>query len=201
MLQEMLGELFTPVETPEAPNRGFFKGLFGGGAQSLDREDLCKCQKHSLGQIWSLWRSTPSVAFFNQRNKNYNSIRMYSCDQFYRVTVTFVCPCSFFQSWRVDSRQGFSQPCAAHSWARWHGRYEGCSIRCSGGAGTCPDSFRWERAEARWAGREDSSHDGERRLLFQACTWCEFAIIRTILYKRIIIKVWIKPRCVNFGGN
>lgn len=42
MLQEMLGELFTPVETPEAPNRGFFKGLFGGGSQSLDREDLCK---------------------------------------------------------------------------------------------------------------------------------------------------------------
>ncbi|XP_034418521.1 syntaxin-binding protein 5 isoform X1 [Cyclopterus lumpus] len=38
--QEMLSELFTPVETPEAPNRGFFKGLFGGGAQSLDREDL-----------------------------------------------------------------------------------------------------------------------------------------------------------------
>lgn len=41
--QEMLSELFTPVETPEAPNRGFFKGLFGGGAQSLDREDLCEC--------------------------------------------------------------------------------------------------------------------------------------------------------------
>ncbi|XP_009293003.1 syntaxin-binding protein 5a isoform X2 [Danio rerio] len=39
-LQEMLGELFTPVETPEAPNRGFFKGLFGGGAQSLDRMEL-----------------------------------------------------------------------------------------------------------------------------------------------------------------
>ncbi|XP_076013433.1 syntaxin-binding protein 5 isoform X5 [Genypterus blacodes] len=39
-VQEMLSELFTPVETPEAPNRGFFKGLFGGGAQSLDREDL-----------------------------------------------------------------------------------------------------------------------------------------------------------------
>ncbi len=38
----MLGELFTPVETPEAPNRGFFKGLFGGGAQSLDREELCE---------------------------------------------------------------------------------------------------------------------------------------------------------------
>lgn len=41
-VKEMLGELFTPVETPEAPNRGFFKGLFGGGAQSLDREELCK---------------------------------------------------------------------------------------------------------------------------------------------------------------
>uniref|UniRef100_A0A452T7I2 Syntaxin-binding protein 5 n=1 Tax=Ursus maritimus TaxID=29073 RepID=A0A452T7I2_URSMA len=39
-LQEMLGELFTPLEAPEAPNRGFFKGLFGGGAQSLDREEL-----------------------------------------------------------------------------------------------------------------------------------------------------------------
>ncbi|XP_036397837.1 syntaxin-binding protein 5 isoform X2 [Megalops cyprinoides] len=39
-LQEMLSELFTPVETPEAPNRGFFKGLFGGGAQTMDREDL-----------------------------------------------------------------------------------------------------------------------------------------------------------------
>lgn len=42
IVKEMLGELFTPVETPEAPNRGFFKGLFGGGAQSLDREELCE---------------------------------------------------------------------------------------------------------------------------------------------------------------
>lgn len=46
MSQEMLGELFTPVETPEAPNRGFFKGLFGGGAQSLDREELCMPNLH-----------------------------------------------------------------------------------------------------------------------------------------------------------
>lgn len=46
LLQEMLGELFTPVETPEAPNRGFFKGLFGGGAQSLDREELCMLNPH-----------------------------------------------------------------------------------------------------------------------------------------------------------
>lgn len=47
MFQEMLGELFTPVETPEAPNRGFFKGLFGGGAQSLDREELCMSNPHT----------------------------------------------------------------------------------------------------------------------------------------------------------
>lgn len=46
VFQEMLGELFTPVETPEAPNRGFFKGLFGGGAQSLDREELCMTNPH-----------------------------------------------------------------------------------------------------------------------------------------------------------
>ncbi|KAG1946000.1 syntaxin-binding protein 5-like isoform X8 [Pimephales promelas] len=39
-LQEMLGELFTPIETPEAPNRGFLKGFFGGNAQTFDREEL-----------------------------------------------------------------------------------------------------------------------------------------------------------------
>nr|XP_015219342.1 PREDICTED: syntaxin-binding protein 5-like isoform X12 [Lepisosteus oculatus] len=39
-LQEMLGELFTPVETPEAQNRGFLKGFFGGSGQTFDREEL-----------------------------------------------------------------------------------------------------------------------------------------------------------------
>ncbi|KAM6986082.1 syntaxin-binding protein 5-like isoform 13-T13 [Aplochiton taeniatus] len=39
-LQEMLGELFTPIETPEAQNRGFLKGFFGGNAQNVDREEL-----------------------------------------------------------------------------------------------------------------------------------------------------------------
>ncbi|XP_074645038.1 syntaxin-binding protein 5-like [Tubulanus polymorphus] len=39
-LQEMLGELFLLCETPEAPKQGFFKNLFGGGNNSLDREDL-----------------------------------------------------------------------------------------------------------------------------------------------------------------
>ena len=39
--QEMLGELFTPIETPEAQNRGFLKGFFGGNANTFDREELC----------------------------------------------------------------------------------------------------------------------------------------------------------------
>ncbi|KPP78431.1 syntaxin-binding protein 5-like [Scleropages formosus] len=39
-LQDLLGELFTPVETPEAQNRGFLKGFFGGSTQTFDREEL-----------------------------------------------------------------------------------------------------------------------------------------------------------------
>ncbi|XP_052348717.1 syntaxin-binding protein 5-like isoform X2 [Oncorhynchus keta] len=39
-LQDMLGELFTPIETPEAQNQGFLKGFFGGNAQTFDREEL-----------------------------------------------------------------------------------------------------------------------------------------------------------------
>uniref|UniRef100_A0A673ZG14 Syntaxin-binding protein 5-like n=1 Tax=Salmo trutta TaxID=8032 RepID=A0A673ZG14_SALTR len=39
-LQDMLGELFTPIETPEAQNKGFLKGFFGGNTQTFDREEL-----------------------------------------------------------------------------------------------------------------------------------------------------------------
>ncbi|XP_074550780.1 syntaxin-binding protein 5-like isoform X5 [Halichoeres trimaculatus] len=39
-LQEMLGELFIPIETPEVQNRGFLKGFFGGNAHTFDREEL-----------------------------------------------------------------------------------------------------------------------------------------------------------------
>ncbi|KAM9320903.1 syntaxin-binding protein 5-like [Gastrophryne carolinensis] len=39
-LQDMIGDLFSLVETPEAQNRGFLKGLFGGSGQTLDREEL-----------------------------------------------------------------------------------------------------------------------------------------------------------------
>lgn len=39
-LSEMLGDLFLPCDTPEAPKEGFFKNLFGGGKLNLDREEL-----------------------------------------------------------------------------------------------------------------------------------------------------------------
>ncbi|XP_050303949.1 syntaxin-binding protein 5 isoform X5 [Anthonomus grandis grandis] len=39
-LAEMMGELYIPSEMPEPPKIGFFKGLFGGGVSSLDREEL-----------------------------------------------------------------------------------------------------------------------------------------------------------------
>lgn len=38
----MVGELFLPHDMPEPPKESFFKGLFGGGARSLDREELCE---------------------------------------------------------------------------------------------------------------------------------------------------------------
>jgi hypothetical protein len=41
-LAEMVGELFLPNDMPEPPKEGFFKGLFGGGIRSLDREELCE---------------------------------------------------------------------------------------------------------------------------------------------------------------
>ncbi len=41
-LNDMLGELFLAVETPEAPKQSFFKNLFGQGVTSVDREELCK---------------------------------------------------------------------------------------------------------------------------------------------------------------
>lgn len=46
---EMMGELFLPLDMPEPPKEGFFKGLFGGGVRSLDREELCKELKIVIG--------------------------------------------------------------------------------------------------------------------------------------------------------
>lgn len=37
----MVADLFVTQDMPEPPKESFFKGLFGGGARSLDREELC----------------------------------------------------------------------------------------------------------------------------------------------------------------
>lgn len=41
-LTEMMGDLFIGHDMPEPPKESFFRGLFGGGSRSLDREELCK---------------------------------------------------------------------------------------------------------------------------------------------------------------
>lgn len=41
-MSEMMSELFQAHEMPEPPKESFFKGLFGGGLRSLDREELCE---------------------------------------------------------------------------------------------------------------------------------------------------------------
>lgn len=40
-IQDIVGHLFIPRVSPERPSPGFFKGLFGGGYTSVDREELC----------------------------------------------------------------------------------------------------------------------------------------------------------------
>ncbi|XP_015585077.1 syntaxin-binding protein 5 isoform X8 [Cephus cinctus] len=39
-LTEMMGDMFIGHDMPEPPKESFFKGLFGGGSRSLDREEL-----------------------------------------------------------------------------------------------------------------------------------------------------------------
>ncbi|XP_031780459.1 syntaxin-binding protein 5 isoform X9 [Nasonia vitripennis] len=39
-LTEMMGDLFIGQDMPEPPKESFFKGLFGGGTRSVDREEL-----------------------------------------------------------------------------------------------------------------------------------------------------------------
>lgn len=39
---DMMGELYLKQEMPEPPKESFFKGLFGGGTRSFDREELCE---------------------------------------------------------------------------------------------------------------------------------------------------------------
>lgn len=69
----MLGELFLPMDMPEAPKESFFKGLFGGGVRNLDREELCELfidlfkKNHRMFTICNL-----RVLHFELRHSNKN---------------------------------------------------------------------------------------------------------------------------------
>ncbi|XP_076824726.1 syntaxin-binding protein 5-like isoform X1 [Clavelina lepadiformis] len=39
-IQEVIGHVFIPCQSPEKPQPGFLKGLFGGGFASIDRQEL-----------------------------------------------------------------------------------------------------------------------------------------------------------------
>ncbi|XP_074033346.1 syntaxin-binding protein tomosyn isoform X5 [Leptinotarsa decemlineata] len=78
-LSEMIGELFLPLDMPEPPKEGFFKGLFGGGVRSLDREELFgessgkaskAVAKHIPGNISDLnQRATSASSEVNRAHK------------------------------------------------------------------------------------------------------------------------------------
>lgn len=63
----MMGDLFIVHDMPEPPKEGFFKGLFGGGARTVDREELCKYRR--LKKFLNLgWKS---YEFFSKQNVSY----------------------------------------------------------------------------------------------------------------------------------
>ncbi|KAK9721997.1 LLGL2 [Popillia japonica] len=90
-LSEMTGELFLPLEMPEAPKEGFFKGLFGGGIRSLDREELFgeasgkankAVAKHipgSMGELNS--RVTSSTNEISRTNWYWREVRNWNLDR------------------------------------------------------------------------------------------------------------------------
>jgi hypothetical protein len=65
-LTEMVGDLFLPHDMPEPPKESFFRGLFGGGARSLDREELCELSSsvwhvrchHNVAHFWMVREDT-----------------------------------------------------------------------------------------------------------------------------------------------
>ncbi|XP_037918905.1 syntaxin-binding protein 5 isoform X3 [Hermetia illucens] len=64
---EMMGELFIPHDMPEQPKEGFFKGLFGGGAKSLDREELFGEQSGKANRSVAKHIPGPSLEQLGQR--------------------------------------------------------------------------------------------------------------------------------------
>lgn len=148
----MLGDLFTPVETPEAQNRGFLKGLFGGSGQAFDREELCKwlfffsfqslvhgisCSYH-LGMEWYI-RLLWLVVKNKKKRKKGRVLGYLSCDHF---TST-----ASFKQWRGGGaqlhRNGQVQRAKSST---WHPHKASLLQGCSSGARstnstTASDSF------------------------------------------------------------
>ncbi|KAM7350051.1 syntaxin-binding protein tomosyn isoform 2-T4 [Cochliomyia hominivorax] len=64
---EMMGNLYTVQEMPEQPKESFFKGLFGGGAKSLDREELFGEQSGKANRSIAKHIPGPTLDQLNQR--------------------------------------------------------------------------------------------------------------------------------------
>ncbi|KAL5276169.1 STXBP5 family protein [Megaselia abdita] len=64
---EMMGELFVAHEMPEPPKENFFKGLFGVGRQTLDREELFGEQAGKANRSVAKHIPGPSVEQVGQR--------------------------------------------------------------------------------------------------------------------------------------
>ncbi|XP_065362680.1 syntaxin-binding protein 5 isoform X1 [Calliphora vicina] len=64
---EMMGNLYTVQEMPEQPKESFFKGLFGGGAKSLDREELFGEQSGKANRSIAKHIPGPTIDQLNQR--------------------------------------------------------------------------------------------------------------------------------------
>ncbi|XP_055843141.1 syntaxin-binding protein 5 isoform X6 [Episyrphus balteatus] len=64
---EMMGELFVPHEMPEQPKESFFKGLFGVGNRSLDREELFGEQSGKANRSVAKHIPGPSLDQLGQR--------------------------------------------------------------------------------------------------------------------------------------
>ncbi|XP_073834984.1 syntaxin-binding protein tomosyn isoform X6 [Musca autumnalis] len=64
---DMMGSLYTVQEMPEQPKESFFKGLFGGGAKSLDREELFGEQSGKANRSIAKHIPGPTLEQLNQR--------------------------------------------------------------------------------------------------------------------------------------
>lgn len=180
-LQEMLGELFTPIETPEAQNRGFLKGFFGGNAHTFDREELCA----SFYYLIITYHTIPvciasrNLTYSLRKHKTINPFKINSIVKIYIKSTTKIAVYKnvilpdVVPSWWGGSWEGFPESGTAHPWSGRRRRHESGSEWSSGGAGTGSYCSGWERPEAWGAGGADRSDDDQCRNFLQTCSWGE----------------------------